>query len=82
MTFIYMMIRHPEVAKKAQVEIDEIIGNDRLPTLQDRADLPYTDCILKEVFRYHSFGLHTNAFLMGICLRINPAVPLGQRKTQ
>ena len=82
MTFIYMMIRHPEVAKKAQVEIDEIIGNDRLPTLQDRADLPYTDCILKEVLRYDSSGLCTNAFLMCMFLRINPAVPLGQQKTK
>ena len=46
------MIRHPEVAKKAQAEIDEIIGNEQLPSLADRASLPYIDCILKEVLRY------------------------------
>ena len=82
MTFINMMVRHPEIAKKAQVEIDEAIGNDRLPTLQDRVDLPYTDCILKEVLRYDSSGVRTNTFLMSIFLGINPAVPLGQRKTK
>lgn len=46
------MARHPQVAKKAQTEIDEVIGNGRLPTLQDREALPYIDCILKEVFRW------------------------------
>ena len=53
LTFIFMMIRHPEVAKKAQAEIDRVIGNERLPTFEDRASLPYIDCILKEVHRYN-----------------------------
>lgn len=47
-----MMIGHPDVVKKAQAEIDEIIGNDQLPSLADRPNLPYVDCILKEVLRY------------------------------
>ena len=50
-TFIFEMIHHPEVAKKAQAEIDEIIGDTQLPSLKDRASLPYIDRILKEVFR-------------------------------
>ena len=40
--------------KKAQTEIDEVVGDDRLPTLEDRPHLPYIDCILKEALRYGS----------------------------
>ena len=45
------MIHHPEVAKKAQGEIERVLGKDQLPTLADRPDLPYIDCIVKEVMR-------------------------------
>lgn len=47
-----MMARHPEVVKKAQAEIDEVLGSEQLPTLKDRPNLPYIDCILKEVMRW------------------------------
>ncbi|KAI5122656.1 hypothetical protein M0805_007918 [Coniferiporia weirii] len=52
-TFFMMMVLYPEVAKRAQEEIDNVIGTDRLPTLDDRQRLPYIDCILKEVFRLY-----------------------------
>lgn len=45
------MVRYPEVYKKAQSEIDLVIGNGRLPSLDDRHSLPYLECILKEVYR-------------------------------
>lgn len=51
LTFFLMMVLHPRCVKKAQIEIDRVIGSDRLPTLEERAELPYIDCILKEVFR-------------------------------
>ena len=47
-----MMACHPEVVKRAQEEIDRVIGTDRLPTHDDRPNLPYIECILKEVYRY------------------------------
>ena len=46
-----MMARHPEVIAKAQEEIDRVIGTDRLPSLKDRKNLPYVECIIKEVYR-------------------------------
>lgn len=46
------MVHHPEVAKKAQAEIESVLGKDQLPTLNDRPDLPYIDCIVKEVMRW------------------------------
>lgn len=53
LTFMLAMVRHPEVARRAQVEIDEAIGRDRLPTLDDRGSLPYIDCIVKETLRWN-----------------------------
>lgn len=35
------MMTHPECQRKAQEELDRVIGNHRLPTFEDYADLPY-----------------------------------------
>ena len=45
------MALHPAVQIRAQNEIDEAIGF-RLPTLADRALLPYVECIMLEVLRW------------------------------
>ncbi|THH01886.1 hypothetical protein EW145_g6841 [Phellinidium pouzarii] len=51
--FFLMMTRCPEVVKRAQEEIDRVVGSDRLPTIEDRPQLPYMECIMKEVFRFN-----------------------------
>lgn len=51
--FFLAMTLYPEVAKKAQAEIDTIVGNDRLPTFGDREQLPYVDALVKEVLRWN-----------------------------
>ncbi|KAF9222063.1 cytochrome P450 [Gyrodon lividus] len=43
----------PEAQKKAQAEIDAVIGSDRLPTFADRDSLPYVDALVKEVLRWN-----------------------------
>ncbi|KAG6833862.1 cytochrome c oxidase subunit 2 [Tephrocybe sp. NHM501043] len=48
------MTLFPETAKKAQAEIDSVVGNDRLPTFEDRPYLPYVDALAKEILRWHS----------------------------
>lgn len=45
------MVLHPEVYRKAQAEIDRVVGSERLPELEDRPSLPYLECVLKEVYR-------------------------------
>lgn len=47
------MACHPEVQKKAQKELDTVVGRDRLPDFSDRESLPYVDAIFKEVIRMY-----------------------------
>ncbi|EAU87749.2 cytochrome P450 [Coprinopsis cinerea okayama7 len=52
-TFVLAMVLHPDVLKKVQTELDQVVGNHRLPTLEDRPSLPYFECVLKEVLRWN-----------------------------
>ncbi|KAI9457408.1 cytochrome P450, partial [Boletus coccyginus] len=52
MTFALAMVENPHVWKHAQVEIDAVVGTDRLPEFDDRPSLPYVDAIMREVFRW------------------------------
>ncbi|KAI6142757.1 cytochrome P450 [Pisolithus tinctorius] len=54
--FFLAMTLYPEVQRKAQAEIDAVIGSDRLPTFADRESLPYVDALAKEVLRWHVVG--------------------------
>jgi cytochrome P450 len=46
------MIMWPEVQAKVQEEIDSVIGKGRAPTLEDKANLIYTEAVLCEVHRH------------------------------
>lgn len=52
-SFILAMLTNPEVQRKAQVEIDKVVGTARLPTFDDREELVYLDSVLKEVHRWN-----------------------------
>ncbi|KAJ6622598.1 cytochrome P450 [Mycena sp. CBHHK59/15] len=45
---------NPEIQKKAHDELDQVVGRDRLPTVEDQTNLPYCRAIIKEVQRYHN----------------------------
>jgi len=51
-SFLLAMTAYPEVQRKCQAEIDAVVGNDRLPTLADRDQLPYLSAMLREVIRW------------------------------
>ncbi|XP_069701144.1 methyl farnesoate epoxidase-like isoform X2 [Periplaneta americana] len=50
---VLMMLLHPDVQRKAQKEIDAVVGCDRLPQLADRNKLPYVEAVLMEVQRMY-----------------------------
>lgn len=47
------MVLYPDVQKRAQTEIDAVVGADRLPTFLDRSSLSYINCIVQEIFRWN-----------------------------
>ncbi|CAE6533311.1 unnamed protein product [Rhizoctonia solani] len=51
-TFVLAMLLFPECQAKAQNEIDRVIGTGRLPTFEDRDQLPYVNNLINEVMRW------------------------------
>ncbi|KAG1907691.1 cytochrome P450 [Suillus fuscotomentosus] len=47
------MTLFPDVQKKAQAEIDAVVGTDRLPSFADRNSLPYIEALVKEALRWN-----------------------------
>lgn len=50
---ILALLLHPHVQARAQREIDEVVGRDRLPDFSDRPRLPFIDAICREVLRWN-----------------------------
>ena len=51
--FLFLaLIIFPQVQKRAQEELDIVVGKDRLPTFDDRPRLPYIDAICRELLRW------------------------------
>lgn len=53
-TFNYIfavLMTQPEIQEKAQKQIDEVVGRSRMPTIDDRKNLPYIEAILRESMR-------------------------------
>ncbi|KAF7334865.1 Cytochrome P450 [Mycena sanguinolenta] len=53
-TFILAMLLNPEAQKKAQAEIDSVVGSGQLPGFADKPTLPYVSAIVKEVLRWRN----------------------------
>lgn len=52
MGFVKAMVLFPEVPKRAQEELDAVVGPDRYPTWEDSSNLPYVMACVKESFRW------------------------------
>lgn len=50
--FIHAMTKWPEIQKRAQKEIDAVIGDDRTPVWLDYENLPYVAATVKEAVRW------------------------------
>ena len=49
--FVQAMVLYPEAQKKAQAEIDKVVG-DRPPTMDDESNLQYVRACIKETLRW------------------------------
>lgn len=48
------MATNPEAQKKAQAELEAVVGPGRLPDFDDQPDLPYVSAVIKECLRWKS----------------------------
>ncbi|KAI0741780.1 cytochrome P450 [Daedaleopsis nitida] len=54
--FLIAMSLNPAAQKKAQAELDAVVGAYRLPLHKDRPLLPYLNAAIKETIRWHTSG--------------------------
>ncbi|EIM84338.1 cytochrome P450 [Stereum hirsutum FP-91666 SS1] len=52
--FFLAMTLNPDAQRKAQAEIDLVVGHERLPDWNDRQSLPYVDALVNEVLRWRN----------------------------
>jgi cytochrome P450 len=45
---------HPEVQRKAQDELETVVGQERIPSFEDLERLPYLQAVVKELSRWHT----------------------------
>ncbi|KAJ7041546.1 cytochrome P450 [Mycena alexandri] len=50
--FLLAIISYPAVLAKLQLEIDTVVGRNRLPDFEDRPNLPYIEAVLSETWRW------------------------------
>ena len=72
-SFFLAMTLYPEAQRKAQAEIDAIIGRDRLPTFNDRDQLPYVNALCKEMLRWMPAAPFSTSRLHCMRLLLRPA---------
>jgi cytochrome P450 len=56
MVFVMAMLLYPDVLRKAQAELDAVIGRERIPTFEDRDNLPFIRAMVKETLRWRPVG--------------------------
>ncbi|KIM47085.1 hypothetical protein M413DRAFT_64051 [Hebeloma cylindrosporum] len=67
--FFLAMIAYPAKQRKCQEELDSIVGRSRMPTFEDRENLPYLKATVRELLRWRAISpLGTK---LGQCVRLS-----------
>jgi cytochrome P450 len=62
LSFFLAMVIYPDVQRRAQAELDAIVGRERLPEFSDQDRLPYVRAVISECLRW------LPAFPLGQCV--------------
>ena len=71
------MLNFPDVMKKCQAEIDDVIGRHRVLSMKDKASLPYVEATLIEIQRVANvvpLGVSPRFVINNICLSTSAAI--------
>ncbi|GAA6007591.1 cytochrome P450 [Rhodotorula paludigena] len=55
--FVLAMVTHPDVQRKAQEELDRVVGPNRSPTWEDESSLPYCRAVVQETLRWRPVAI-------------------------
>lgn len=55
-SLILDLVAYPDAKRKAYEEIDRIVGEDRMPVLEDLEDMPFIRAMILEVHRFRPIG--------------------------
>ncbi|XP_032995431.1 cytochrome P450 2C16-like [Lacerta agilis] len=56
---LLVMARLPHIQEKVQQEIDDVVGANRIPGMEDRVRMPYTNAVVHEILRYQKGSLES-----------------------
>lgn len=51
-SFFLAAVVYPEVQKRAQEELNRVVGRDHLPDFKDKDALPYLEAVMRESLRW------------------------------